>query len=565
MEVFALIFLNSKAFLCLKCAGFSGTMSTEMFEAHCAQKHLLAIVANASEIHGDSLIKVKDDLHRVCNLESFKCCAHHLKRIFTCDVDILEESDGNEEARRIWLDNWSKKIGALDSTVDISGRALTADEEELQSRVELTQYLEIHTFWKKEYQNADKEFRLHSSCHGIGADPVLTEQFERRLQDCHGKIVHLEEAIPELQAAIGVHGVTAPKSPTISTGVEDSWSNTPIRLHKKRSRSLSISEEEVFASPKFKAARNSRSNIHSNQLLQSDDKNDDEEVDCSKEPQESIHSTKDPSIADSDEEDGASSGMSTPKAIASKTDPWMNIMQQMLDNESGLLKPMSSAWLPWAVGKNANKKKGKQSPNKTLLLYHSDEEGRVICLTMSQKDGKHFMLKFQHLFDGHSGDDALLSYNKCISFKNSSGENRLEFAAGYQPSNIRQVSDINGQFRNLIRHYKGSFEYFGELEDRDRICITSWVQHVGDQVKNSDDSMMRRVRLMDRDGIVLRVSVFGKKNINLPWTRGQKAIIFNLQIQSTYKNALVNESALITLKTGGVVPSFNSLTEVPWK
>ena len=69
---------------------------------------------------------------------------------FACEVDILEASDGNDQARRAWLENWLKKIAALSSTadIDISGRALSADEEELQARIELVQHQEILAFWK---------------------------------------------------------------------------------------------------------------------------------------------------------------------------------------------------------------------------------------------------------------------------------------------------------------------------------------------------------------------------------------------------------------------------------
>lgn len=545
----------------------SSTMSPEVFESHCAQKHFLAIVNNAFDINGASLVNIKEDLQGVCKLHSFATCTHRLEKSFACEVDILEASDGNDEARRVWLENWLKKFAALGSTadIDISGRALSADEEELQARIELTQHQEILAFWKKEYQIAKEEFHLHSSRCGSDADPVLTEQLQRRLEDCQGKIVHLEETIPELQAGIAVHGVTVPKSPTKLTGELDSWCNTPIRSHEKRARSLSISEEKVLASPKFKAARKSKSTIPGNQLLQSDDKNDDEDLGCANVLQESFHSTKDLSIADSDAEDGASSGMSTPKAITPNTDPFMNIMQQMLDNASGVLKPMTYSWVSWGSAKNASNKKGKQSLNKTLLLYHSDESGRVICLSLPQKDGKQFMMKYQHLFDGDAAGDALLRYKECISYKSASGENRLEFSlAGYHSVNIRQVPDSNGQFRNLTRHYKASFEYFGEFEDKDKVCIISWVQHVGDPTSSQTDTKMRRLRLVDRDGFVLRVSAFGKKNVNLPWIRGQKVIIFNLTVQPTYKNALVNDTSLITLKNG-VAPSFANLTEIDWK
>ena len=41
---------------------------------------------------------------------------------------------------------------------------------------------------------------------------------------------------------------------------------------------------------------------------------------------ESLHGIKEPSIADSDVEDGASSGVSTLKMVAPKSDPFVDIM-----------------------------------------------------------------------------------------------------------------------------------------------------------------------------------------------------------------------------------------------
>ena len=53
---------------------------------------------------------------------------------------------------------------------------------------------------------------------------------------------------------------------------------------------------------------------------------------------------------------------------------------------------------------------------------------------------------------------------------------------------------------------------------------------------------------MDSEGNVLTINVSSKKHVELQWDKGHKAIIFNLQMQASHKNGLVNGDSIINLK-----------------
>ena len=67
-------------------------------------------------------------------------------------------------------------------------------------------------------------------------------------------------------------------------------------------------------------------------------------------------------------------------------------------------------------------------------------------------------------------------------------------------------------------------------------------------MQKPNDTLWCKVQVMDSEGNVLTINVFGKKYVELQWDKGHKAIIFNLQMQLTHKNGFVNEGSIIKLK-----------------
>lgn len=53
---------------------------------------------------------------------------------------------------------------------------------------------------------------------------------------------------------------------------------------------------------------------------------------------------------------------------------------------------------------------------------------------------------------------------------------------------------------------------------------------------------------MDSEDNVVTINVFCKKFVELQWDKAHNVIIFNLQIQVTHKNGVVNEGSIIKLK-----------------
>ena len=123
---------------------------------------------------------------------------------------------------------------------------------------------------------------------------------------------------------------------------------------------------------------------------------------------------------------------------------------------------------------------------------------------MTAKDGKKFLDQFGRMYFQEENETGVLFWEGCVNYKAGARANHLEFALNKNTLKVQKgATSVRREFQDLTKYYHKSFEYLTTLQDKDRVSIIGWVQHAGDKNTSSGGVHWRRLRIVDKHGIVL--------------------------------------------------------------
>lgn len=104
--------------------------------------------------------------------------------------------------------------------------------------------------------------------------------------------------------------------------------------------------------------------------------------------------------------------------------------------------------------------------------------------------------------------------------------------------------------------------FFNSLQGKDRVSLVVWFQQIGQKGSCKNAIVWRKVRVMNKYGLVLSAYVLGAKSVDLNWSTVYKAIC-NLQVEPSKNSCIFNDASIIALERSVALVRSN-LVQMSW-